>query len=282
MVAVDVGGLAVSYRLLETTQVYAHEKLSEAGELEALRRRHAQRFLDLCRAPRDIEDREGLLRQAMVDVRAALDWALMRGGDMALGVDLASAATPISLRLSLLREHRRYLELALAHISAAADPKPITEMELRTALALALYYTDGPEPTVDDHLHTARRIAQTIGAKSHELKVLWMLYGIAGNSGNYSQALTYAQIFATTADTSADPMAKLRHHRMMGRALSDLGQYALAQDHVDRGLQPAREEIPQTMLNAYEIDHWVASRATRARILWLRGYPDDAKTEAEQ
>ena len=103
MVAVDVGGLAVSYRLLETTQVYAHEKLSEAGELEALRRRHAQRFLDLCRAPRDIEDREGLLRQAMVDVRAALDWALMRGGDMALGVDLASAATPISLRLSLLR-----------------------------------------------------------------------------------------------------------------------------------------------------------------------------------
>jgi predicted ATPase len=39
----------------------------------------------------------------MVDVRAALDWALMRGGDMALGVDLASAATPISLRLSLLR-----------------------------------------------------------------------------------------------------------------------------------------------------------------------------------
>jgi hypothetical protein len=40
--------------------------------------------------------------------------------------------------------------------------------------------------------------------------------------------------------------------------------------------------IPQANLNAYEIDHWIASRAGYARILWLRGYPDDAKMEAEQ
>jgi len=288
VVVADVGGHAVTYRLLETTQVYAHEKLSEAGELEALRRRHAQRFLDLCRASSGIDDNQGYWRQAMIDVRAALDWALARGGDIALGVDLAATATPISLRLSLLREHRKYLELALAHIFAAADDNSRTEtalraeMELRSAAALALYFTEGPEPAVDEHLQNARRIAQKIGDKSHELRVLWMLFGIAGNTGNYRQALTYGETFATAAEDSADPMAELRSHRMMSRALGDLGQLALAQQQVELALQPAGEVIPQANLNAYEIDHWIASRAGYARILWLRGYPDDAKMEAEQ
>jgi predicted ATPase/DNA-binding winged helix-turn-helix (wHTH) protein len=288
VVAANVGGHAVTYRLLETTQVYAHEKLSAAGELEALRRRHAQRFLDLCRAPDAIDGDQGIWRQAMVDVRAALDWALVRGGDIALGVDLASAATPISLRLSLLREHRKYLELALAHIFATADVRSPAEaalraeMALRSAAALALYYTEGPEPAVDDHLRKARRLAQKIGDKGHELQVLWMLFGIAGNSGNYRQELTYGELFAGAADDAADPMAKLRARRMKGRALSDLGEHALAQQQVELALQSAREQMPQVNLNAYDIDHWIASRAAHARILWLRGYPDDAKREAEQ
>ena len=50
IVLADVSGDAVSHRLLETTQAYAYEKLNEAGELEPVRRRHAQRFLEVCRA----------------------------------------------------------------------------------------------------------------------------------------------------------------------------------------------------------------------------------------
>jgi predicted ATPase len=288
MVIADVSGSAVSYRMLETTQVYAREMLDEAGELEAMRRRHAHRFLRVCRASEATQDGEELLRQAMADVRSALDWTLVRGGDIALGIDLASTATPIFLRLSLLREHRKYLELALAHIFAAADPKSATEstlrteIALRTAIALALYYTDGPELIAEDHLQKARRIAQKIGDKDRELKVLWMLFGIAGNAGNYRQELAYAQMFATAAHASGDAMAKLRHHRVMARALGDLGQYPLAQQHFGLALQPSREAMPQSPLNAYEIDHWVAARANRARILWLRGYPDDARQEAQQ
>jgi predicted ATPase/DNA-binding winged helix-turn-helix (wHTH) protein len=288
VVAADVGGHTVTYRLLETTQVYSLEKLSKAGELEVLRGRHAQRFLDLCRAPAGIDDNQVIWRRAMVEVRAALDWSLVRGGDIALGVDLASAATPISLRVSLLREHRKYLELALAHIFAAVDANARTEtalraeMELRGAAALALYFTEGPEPAVDDHLQKALKIARKIGDKGQELRLLWMLYGIAGNIGNYRQALTYAEIFATATADSADPMANFRSRRMKSRALGDLGQLALAQQQVELALQPAREAIPHPNLNAYEIDHWIASRAGYARILWLRGYPDDAKKEAEQ
>src|ERR1700736_4473095 len=58
------------YRLLETTRAYGQDMLEESGEANRQRRRHAQRFLERCHAPREVDD-EKALRQAMVDVRAA-------------------------------------------------------------------------------------------------------------------------------------------------------------------------------------------------------------------
>jgi predicted ATPase len=288
IVLADVSGDAVSHRLLETTQAYAYEKLNEAGELEPVRRRHAQRFLEVCRASVVNEDDQRSLRRAMADVCEALDWALVHGGDITLGIDLASAATPIFLRLSLLREHRKYLELALSHISSSVDARPDTEaalraeMALRTAVALAIYFTEGLEAASGELLHKAREIAQKIGDRAHELKVLWMLYGIAGNVGSYRQELIYAQMFDAAARGSADPVVEFRRHRMLARALGDLGQYALAQEHIQIALQPSGAAIPRINPNAYDIDDRVAARAILVRLLWLRGYPDDAWKEAEQ
>jgi predicted ATPase/DNA-binding winged helix-turn-helix (wHTH) protein len=280
--------LTVRYRLLDTTRAYGQDKLEESGEANPQRRRHAQRFLQICLASTPDVQSQSSLRHAMADVRAALDWSLVRGGDMSLGVDLASAATPVFLRLSLLREHRKHLDLALAYISAGTDTVPVTEaalrseMALRTAVALAEYYTEGRESAPEKQLLRAREIARNIGDKAYEFKVLWMLYGIAGNVGNYRQALLYAQLFEETARGSADSITQFRCNRMMARALSDLGQHTLAQRHVEQALQSSRAAIPRVSLHAYEIDDWIAARAILARTLWLRGYPDDAKTAAEQ
>ncbi len=228
------------------------------------------------------------MRQATADIRAALDWSLVRGGDLTLGVNLASAATPVFLRLSLLGEHKKYLDLALGHISTGADTAPVSEaalrseMALRTAVAQADYYTEGRELVPEKQLQRAREIAQNIGDKAHEFKVLWMLYGQAGNVGSYRQALQYAQLFEAAARGSAEPITQFRSNRMLARAFSDLGQHNLAQQHVERALQFSRTSMPRVALHAYEIDDWIAARAILARTLWRRGYPDDAKTVAEQ
>jgi predicted ATPase len=287
MVLADVSGGTVSHRLLETTQVYAREKLSEAGEVDAVRRRHALRFLEVCKASSGLEDDKRFLGQAIFEVCAALDWALVHGNDITLGIDLASAATPILLRFSLLRDHRKYLELALAHI-VAADTKPDSEeriraeMALRTAVGLALYYTEGTEVAPEDHLQKARTIARKIGDIAHELKLLWMLYGNAGNAGNYRQAMFYAQMYEAVSRASTDPRVEFRRHRILARTLSDLGQYGAAQQSLEMALRQSRDAMPQIASHAYDIDDWVAGRASLARILWLRGYPDDATNVAQQ
>jgi predicted ATPase/DNA-binding winged helix-turn-helix (wHTH) protein len=276
------------YRLLDTTRAYGQDKLEESGEANRQRRRHAQRVLQICRASTPDEEGQSSLRQATADIRAALDWSLVRGGDLILGVDLASAATPVFLRLSLLREQKKYLDLALGHISASANTAPISEaalrseMALRTAIALALYYTEGSETAWEDHLQKARVIAQKTDDTTHELGVLRMLYGIAGNSGNYRKELAYAEMYNATAPESVDAMVESRRHRMLGRSLGDLGRLALAREHLELALRTNRASMPRLALNAYEIDNWIAARATLARILWLQGFPDDAKKEADQ
>jgi len=288
LVVVRPAGGTFRYRLLDTTRAYGQEKLEESGEADSQRRRHAQRFLQLCLAVMPDVQSQASLREAMADVRAALDWSIVRGGDISLGVDLASAATPVFLRLSLLREHRKHLDLALAHFPASADNLPMSEkrlrseMALRTAVAQAEYYTEGKELAPEKQLLKAREIARNIGDRAYEFKVLWMLYGQAGNVGNYRQALVYAHLFEATARGSTDSITHFRRHRMLARALSDLGQHTLAQQHVEEALLSDRAAIPRISLHAYEIDDWIAARAILARILWLRGYPDDAKAVAEQ
>lgn len=88
-----------------------------------------------------------------------------------------------------------------------------------------------------------------------------MLYGQAGNVGSYRQALLYAQSFEATAQGSADSITQFRCNRMLARALGDLGQHTLAQQHVEHALRIDWAAIPQVALHAYEIDDRIAARA---------------------
>jgi predicted ATPase/DNA-binding winged helix-turn-helix (wHTH) protein len=284
LLVADVSGHAVSYRLLETTRVYAHAKLREAGELETAQRRHARRFLKVCETAVNTEDEEQSRRRAMPDVRAALDWALLRRGDITLGVQLATAAVPSFFLLSLLWEHKAYFELAVEHLSTIADGRSNeealrAEMTLCIAIAQAKNYVVGHR--VEVHLQRARKLAQQLGDKAKELQILWMLYGQAANFGRYRASLQYAQSFNNVLDESMGPAAELRGKRLLARALGDLGEYALAQQKIELALKPARSGAFR-ILDGYEIHDQIASRAMLARLLWLRGDPDGAKKESEQ
>jgi len=79
------------YWMLETIREFALERLREAGELEQLRRQHAEHMLTLTRAMRVDEDNAtadlGVALAEREDLRAALDWA--QDNDADLGLEIA-------------------------------------------------------------------------------------------------------------------------------------------------------------------------------------------------
>jgi tetratricopeptide (TPR) repeat protein len=180
------------------------------------------------------------------------------------------------------------LDVALDHIAASANTAAISEQALRSEMALRMavvfadYYTKGKGLNPERQLQRARDIARNIGDKTQELKALWMLYGWAGNVGDYRQELLYAQQFVATARESADHAAESRCNRMLARGLSHLGQHTCAQKHIEHALRCTPRAMPRAALHAYDADDCLAAKAIYAKILWLRGYPDDAKTQAEQ
>jgi non-specific serine/threonine protein kinase len=98
LVVADIGGASERYRLLESTRVYALQRLAD-DERARVSRRHAEYFCDeavaadSCRrlgpTARFLASLE--MEPQLDNYRAALEWALTSGGDPKLGGTLAGA-----------------------------------------------------------------------------------------------------------------------------------------------------------------------------------------------
>jgi predicted ATPase/class 3 adenylate cyclase len=79
------------YWMLETIREFALERLRESGDEQDLRRRHAERMLQIARDARlgadDTEANMGVALTELEDLRAALDWA--EENDASFGLELA-------------------------------------------------------------------------------------------------------------------------------------------------------------------------------------------------
>lgn len=91
--------------------------------------------------------------------------------------------------------------------------------------------------------------------------------------------MTLAHRFSGLAAKKNFPQDLLVGERMTGTALHYLGNQAEARRHIERTLAgyPARPRP-----NRYQFDQRVTAQATRARILWLQGFPDQAMRSARE
>jgi predicted ATPase/DNA-binding winged helix-turn-helix (wHTH) protein len=147
LIVADTSNAGGRYRLLETTRAYALEKLTEADEVDTIKRRHAQYFRILFEnAPDDwlrIPDADWYARYLpeLDNVRAALDWALGACGDATLAVGLAGRSQLLWSRSSLWSEGRQRLASASGQIGDKTPP--LDEARLRYSLGM-LWITSAP------------------------------------------------------------------------------------------------------------------------------------------
>ena len=286
MLTVDVSGEAATYRFNETTRAFALEKLHRAGEAnDAFFSLTNYMLTKLIAAPgADAQARSEWLEQCRLsldNVRASLDWAIGQAGDLFAGLNLVMAALPVWLQLSRLVENREFLEPALRVLVHHPDRRH-DQLALETSIGLSFYYSTGPAPGVITLIKSALAIARSLGAKPQELSILWMLYGISGNWGDYQAAIGFADDYARAARDLPAPTIKLKQYRILARAKHDLGNHATALVHLDQALSSPVDRMARIALNAYEIDDRTAALAIKSRVLWISGQVDDALSVAEE
>jgi predicted ATPase/DNA-binding winged helix-turn-helix (wHTH) protein len=282
LVSVDARGENVRYRLLDTTRDYARGKLADAGEMDAVARRHAEHFRDMYaamddqwNAPPDAASLEQNMR-AIDEVRMAIHWAFSPHGDAALGVALTVAAIPAWFRLSALEECRARVKFALSRIDSGTTADDSDRMKLYEALAVSTMYTRGMVPEFDAAWRTALAIAMTLDNREYQLRALFAACCCLTYAGSLQDAEEQLQKFRRMALKASNPAALLESDRLAAYALHRAGRQSEARQHIERLLEQQDESSQRSRLSAVYVDWRGGSRSILANVLWLQGFPAQA------
>ncbi|MDX8457007.1 winged helix-turn-helix domain-containing protein [Mesorhizobium sp. VK9D] len=272
----------VRYRLLDTTRAYAHRKLVDSGELGACARRHAEFYRDLFEsAEMEVETRSknewlALYGWLIDNVRAALDWAFLPGGDPQLGVALTAASIPLWTLHGLTVECRWRIQRAIAAIETETDMNPRDQMRLNAALGWCLDPTKGPIPEAAAAWRRALDAAERLDDGDYQLRVLWGLWVYSMDVGEALEAYRLARRFIEVATRTGDGADVAVGDRLMSISLHYGGDQPAAREHIDRML--LNYVKPRSALHnvRFHHDQMALARVTLARILWLQGFSEQA------
>ncbi|ODN71523.1 ATP-binding protein [Methylobrevis pamukkalensis] len=276
-------GTPPHFRLLETTALYARERLLARQDVDAI----LCRQLELLRAR--LAEAEtapvpppAARRGLQANVETALGLAFERSACVPAAVALTAAAVGFWMRTAVLVGQRPAMERALRLMGDAPDVGPLRALDLRTALGLAEYYEHGPTADAVRYLTSALTLAEALGEQERRLDILWMIFGITGNAGDYPAEADLANAYRAALRDDAPSAARYRGFRMTGRALHDLGRHSEAEASLLHGLSAERGRDRAIRFTAYHNDHWTASRSNLARLLWITGRADAACAAADE
>jgi predicted ATPase/DNA-binding winged helix-turn-helix (wHTH) protein len=284
LIAAEVGDAAGQYRLLDTTQAYAREKLATSGECDEVAGRHAayhQKLFERAEAEWDTRPTaEWLTAYArhIDDLRAALNWAFSPAGKAMVGVALAAAAAPLWFELSLVDEGLGWIERALA---AVPSPGERRSMQLHAALGWLQTYATGRLESSLAAWGTALRFAEQLGDTDYQLRALKALWADRIYHGEFREALAPASRFRRLAAGTPDEADQLVGDRMTGFALHFLGDQAGARQHIERMLARYQTPVSRSHVVRFQFHQGITARITLARVLWLQGYADQALRNVE-
>jgi predicted ATPase/DNA-binding winged helix-turn-helix (wHTH) protein len=281
LIASDPRGEVAQYRLLDTTRLYALEKLRSSGELQLIARRHAEYCLAIF-APAEAESESlpqaewlAIYGRHLANVRAALDWAFSPDGDPQSGVALTIAVVPLWVQLSLFNECRERVERALAVLDRDDAGIARQRMQLSAALGWSLMYGVGRAREAGPAWTTTLALAEKLGDTAYRLRALWALCIDQFNNGDLRAALDFARRFAGLAEQTGDAVDLMMADRLLATAHHYFGDQREARNHIDRALaQLVALEQPQIVRVRFEMR--VSTHYFQARILWLQGCAEQA------
>jgi predicted ATPase/FixJ family two-component response regulator/DNA-binding winged helix-turn-helix (wHTH) protein len=265
-IAVDDG--EVVYRLLETTRLYALDRLAESGELDGTSLRHARVLT---------EDPD---RLDLGNVRAALRWSFSSPGGYAVGVRLVQVAARMFLELGLMIECQRWCRQALDVVDAT-DTGALVEIGLLEALAIATMASRGNAEDVRRTLMRALDRARTLAAVDDEVRLLGHLNSFLVRRGEFKEALEVAERSSSPART-ATPPSQVRAQWMLAFSHHFRGDQAAAERYSEAAqlLETASTGLPAAVTRRAQGFYTLSHVSALVRTQWLRGHADRALATA--
>ena len=219
------------FGLLETIREYALERLQEQAELEALRQRHAERYLDLVLAAEpELTRANQALWLARLDeendnIRAALSWTIS-SGEVELGLQLAGALVRFWSTRGLMGEGRRWLGEALA-ASEGVPPSTLAKAYFASGYAAL---GEGDFAPAKDAFERGLALAQESGDRTAEAATLAQLAWLAMSAGQYEEAAELAGNSTELATETGDKLTA-------SGALSTLAEIAAANEDYEEAVR---------------------------------------------
>lgn len=287
LVLADIRSESPHYRLLDTTRVYALEKLRAAGEYPGAACRQATYYTRLlASAEADSEVRPQAEWLAMYgrhidNVRTSLDWAFSSCGDSQVGAALTAAAVPLWVQLSLLAECHERTELALARLDPGNADAPRLRMQLSAARGWSLMYGVGRAREAGPAWAETLQLAEQLDDSDYLLRALWGLCIDQFNNGEFRRALEFANRFAEVVADSGNPVDRMMADRLLATTLHYRGDQRLAHHHIGRTLSRLSDLAAKPLVIRFRFDLWVSAHYFQARILWLLGLPEQALSVVE-
>ncbi|PVZ12543.1 MULTISPECIES: winged helix-turn-helix domain-containing protein [unclassified Pseudomonas] len=273
------------YSLLETTRLYAHYKLEEAGETQRIGLRHAQYRLGRLREAVACLDRLSPAKwlaqygPEIDNVRNALQWAFAEHGDGLLGIELTLHSAPLWLRLSLLGECEAWIERGLLAASKQANARP-QAMVLQTFRASILTLTHGGGTAVREAWQAVLDDATALGDSQHQLRALWGLWNDRVCCNDPAAALALADQYSALSQREQVLDRQLLARRMQAVPRFYLGDVAGARQAIGEAL--SSPFAPRSHIIDLHFDQRLAARALKALIQLIEGNGEQAQASVEQ
>lgn len=266
----------VRYRLLDTTRAYAAAKLEKSGDHRCTARRHALYVSDLVTLtkPRGHgKGQEQSMANLVGNLRSALDWSFSEVGDHKLAVELTARAEPLLLSLSLLRECDQWCERALENLEHDQRDSS-TELSLREGVASAGMFTRGNHLGVRAAIERGLELAKVLGRQDHELRLLSGLNIFQSRVGDFRGLMESSRRAAPIAASLGSAEALSMVDWMLGTAYHLNSDQETAHKHCEAALK--RPVTSGGYLDAFGYDQRIRGMIILLRILWLRGYFEQA------
>ena len=282
LIVTDISGDTIHHRLLDTTRAYAFEKLAISGELERVRRLHAEAQRDLFqRADAEVaagatDEWRAKYGSQVGNLRSALAWAFSLDGDVEGSASRActQAATDFWIAMSLLGECCDWAVRAIAQLGAAKGTSD--EMALQWGLGQALTYSKGMRPDAQAALTRALTLAEGSTNLDYQLRTAFGLWLFAVRGGDFRDSLALARKTKRIAEATGDPADNGIADWTLGVSRFCLGEHTEAAFHYRR----AHAAYPTTRRSRDVVrlgmDVALCGRCYEAMTMWSLGFPEEA------